>query len=82
MNKPNILFLLKGLEIGGLEVVTAVLANKFVEEGHQVSVFSFLGGKHSIANRFDARINFISKTTIPEVKKMLLSCEKSWSMIR
>ena len=31
MNKPNILFLLKGLEIGGLEVVTAVLANKFVE---------------------------------------------------
>lgn len=31
MNKPNILFLLKGLEIGGLEVVTAVLANKFVD---------------------------------------------------
>lgn len=56
MNKPNILFLLKGLEIGGLEVVTAVLANKFVEEGHRVSIFSFLGGKHSIAERFDARI--------------------------
>lgn len=56
MNKQNILFLLKGLEIGGLEVVTAVLANKFVEEGHQVGVFSFLGGKHSIAERFDKRI--------------------------
>ena len=40
----NILFLLKSLETGGLEVVTAVLANKFVAEGHNVCVFSFLDG--------------------------------------
>lgn len=79
MNKPNILFLLKGLEIGGLEVVTAVLANKFVEEGHQVSVFSFLGGKHSIADRFDARIRLYqqddysrSKENVAKLRKVLV----------
>lgn len=79
MNKPYILFLLKGLEIGGLEVVTAVLANKFVEEGHQVSVFSFLGGKHSIADRFDARIKLYqqddysrSKENVAKLRKVLV----------
>lgn len=79
MNKPNIFFLLKGLEIGGLEVVTAVLANKFVEEGHQVSVFSFLGGKHSIADRFDARIKLYqqddysrSKENVAKLRKVLV----------
>ena len=79
MNKPNILFLLKGLDIGGLEVVTAVLANKFVEEGHQVSVFSFLGGKHSIADRFDARIKLYqqddysrSKENVAKLRKVLV----------
>lgn len=79
MNKPNILFLLKGLEIGGLEVVTAVLANKFVEEGHRVSVFSFLGGKHSIAERFDSRINLYqqndysqSKENVAKLRKVLV----------
>lgn len=79
MNKPNILFLLKGLEIGGLEVVTAVLANKFVEEGHRVSVFSYLGGKHSIAERFDKRINLYqqndysqSKENVAKLRKVLV----------
>lgn len=79
MNKPNVLFLLKGLETGGLEVVTAVLANKFVEEGHQVSVFSFLGGKHSIADRFDARIKLYqqddysrSKENVAKLRKVLV----------
>lgn len=79
MNKPNILFLLKGLEIGGLEVVTAVLANKFVEEGHHVSIFSFLGGKHSIADRFDARIKLYqqddysrSKENVAKLRKVLV----------
>lgn len=37
----NILFVLRSLNIGGLEVVTTVLANKFVAEGHQVFVFAF-----------------------------------------
>lgn len=61
--------MLKGLEIGGLEVVTAVLANKFVEEGHQVSVFSFLGGKHSIADRFDARIKLYQQDDYSQSKE-------------
>lgn len=71
--------MLKGLEIGGLEVVTAVLANKFVEKGHQVSVFSFLGGKHSIADRFDARIKLYqqddysrSKENVAKLRKVLV----------
>lgn len=79
MNKPNVLFLLKGLEIGGLEVVTAVLANKFVEEGHRVSVFSFLGGKHSIAEKFDNRIKLYqqndysqSKENVAKLRKVLV----------
>ena len=52
----NILFLLKSLEIGGVEVVTAVLANEFIKHGHNVFVFSFLEGKNSVANRFDDNI--------------------------
>ena len=79
MNKPNILFLLKSLETGGLEVVTAVLANKFVDEGHHVSVFSFLGGKHSVAERFDNRIKLYqqddysqSKENVSKLRKILV----------
>ena len=78
MKKPNVLFLLKSLEIGGLEVVTAVLANKFVAEGHGVGVFSFLGGKHSIADRFDSRIKLyaqddysVGKENVAKLRKAL-----------
>ena len=54
----NILFVLKSLNIGGLEVVTAVLANKFVQEGHNVSVFAFetLSGK--LIERFSEKIKY------------------------
>lgn len=52
----SILFLLKTLETGGLEVVTSVLANKFVAEGHHVCIFSFLGGRNSIAERLDKQV--------------------------
>lgn len=79
MDKPNVLFLLKQLETGGLEVVTAVLANKFVAEGHGVSVFAFLGGKHSIAERFDNRIKLYaqddytaSKDNVEKLRKILV----------
>lgn len=75
----NILFLLKSLETGGLEVVTAVLANKFVTEGHNVCVFSFLGGKNSIAKRFDERIRLsiaedysTSKLNVEKLRSMLV----------
>ncbi len=75
----NLLFLLKSLETGGLEVVTAVLANKFVAEGHDVSVFSFLGGKYSIAKRFDKKIQLTmaedystSKFNVDRLRSMLV----------
>lgn len=77
--KPNVLFLLKGLETGGLEVVTSVLANKFIAEGHGVSVFSFLGGKPSVADRFDGRIKVYqlndysnSKENIARLRQVLI----------
>lgn len=75
----NILFLLKSLETGGLEVVTAVLANKFVAEGHRVYVFSFLDGKNSIAKRFNERIGLkvsndysTSKSNVEALRSMLV----------
>ena len=52
----NILFLLKTLDVGGLEVVTAVLANKFLNEGHRVSVFAFEEGSGLVRNRFSQHI--------------------------
>lgn len=55
----NILFLLKSFEIGGLEVVTSVLANKFVEEGHKVFIWAFFEGKTSLKDRLNNHINLI-----------------------
>ena len=75
----NILFLLKSLETGGLEVVTSVLANEFVKRGHTVCVFSFLGGKNSIAKRFDKQIKLYerndysaSKENVSMLRKILI----------
>lgn len=53
----NILFLLKTLDIGGVEIVTKTLANKFVEEGHNVSIFAFAPAKNSIEQSFNNIIN-------------------------
>lgn len=55
----NILFLLKSFEIGGLEVVTSVLANKFVIEGHNVVIWAFFEGKTSLKDRLDKRVNLV-----------------------
>ena len=54
----SILFLLRSLDLGGLEVVTAVLANKFLKEGHHVEVFAFETRTGNVKERFDERINF------------------------
>lgn len=56
----NILFLLKSLNTGGLEVVTAVLANKFALEGHGVWIFSFLEGTKAIAHRLDKQVKLVT----------------------
>ncbi len=55
----SILFLLKSFEIGGLEVVTSVLANKFVAEGHDVTLWAFYKGKTSLEERLDKRVNLV-----------------------
>lgn len=76
----NIFFLLKTLETGGLEVVTSVLANKFVAEGHRVYVFAFLDGKNSIAKCFDNRIRLTlidsdystSKDNVDTLRRILI----------
>lgn len=55
----NILFLLRSLDIGGLEVVTAELANKFLREGHWVGVFAFETRTGNVRERFDERIEIV-----------------------
>lgn len=49
----NILFLLRSLNAGGVEVVTATLANKFTQEGHCVHVFAFEKRSGMLVDRFD-----------------------------
>lgn len=75
----NILFLLKSLETGGVEVVTSVLANEFAKRGHNVCVFSFLSGKNPIAKRFDKQIELcttndysVSKNNIFILRNILI----------
>ena len=55
----NILFLLKSFKIGGVEVVTSILANKFVSEGHQVILWAFYEKNPSLENRLDKRIELV-----------------------
>jgi len=77
----NILFLLRGTDIGGLEVVTSVLANKFVSLGHNVSVFIFRKEEGaSILKRFDKRVSIclrnnygVKKANIVALREMLIS---------
>lgn len=69
MNHPNILFVILTTEIGGVEVVTSVLANKFVSEGYGVSIFSFLTGKNTIADRLDKRIKLYHQNDYSKSKE-------------
>lgn len=55
-NKMNIMFILKTFEMGGVEIVTTFLANKFVDEGNSVSVFAFADAEHSIIDKLDKRV--------------------------
>lgn len=57
--KLNILFLLKNLEVGGVEVVTTVLANKFSDEGCNVTIWAFSEGKTSIADKLNGRVHLV-----------------------
>ena len=55
----NILFVLKSLEIGGVEVVTSVLANKFSSVGHRVTVFAFSEGEGRKVDTLDASVKLV-----------------------
>lgn len=57
----NILFLLKSLNFGGLEIVSSTLANKFVSQGHKVFIFIFFPPKDSIENRLSNTITIYSQ---------------------
>ncbi len=70
----NILFILKTLDIGGVEIVTAVLANKFVAEGHKVSIFAFANTEHSVIDRLDKRIR------VCIMKRLAYNCENVRAM--
>ena len=69
------------LGIGGLEVVTSVLANRFVSLGHNVSVFIFRKEEGaSILKRFDKRVSIcqrnsycVKKANIVALREMLIS---------
>ena len=52
----NVLFLLRALDLGGLEVVTATLANKFAEEGHHVCVYAFEKRSGMLLDRFSQNV--------------------------
>ena len=75
----NMLFLLKSYGIGGVEVVTAVLANKFVAEGHNVVLWAFYEEKLSLSERLDKRIKLLygngydaSRTNVTLLRKVLI----------
>lgn len=78
----NILFLLRSLDIGGLEVVTAVLANKFLAEGHEVGVFAFEERSGKVKDRFDERIAItigqgyqVSEEDVSQIRELLICKE-------
>lgn len=54
----RILFLMKVFEIGGIEVVTSILAKKFIDEKHEVSIVSLNQANNIMLARLDKRIKF------------------------
>lgn len=75
----NILFITKELGIGGLEIVTATLANKFQSEGHNVVIWSFSKDINDSTTRLNSGISLeygygikISHQNIKALRKVLL----------
>ena len=52
----NILFITKNFYIGGISIVTAYLANKFHQAGHNVAIWSFTRTEISSQDRLDNNI--------------------------
>lgn len=73
----NILFLLKTYDLGGVEIVSTVLARKFIDAGHKVIVFAFEKGKGTALSYFNDIETIIghgyadNKENIKSLKKLL-----------
>ena len=53
----NILFLYRIYpNFGGVEVVTTILANKFVEDGHNVTIVSFEQGNKELLEQLESKV--------------------------
>lgn len=64
----NILFLLKTIDVGGVEVVTSVLANKFVQEGHSVTIFVLSKGDGGVLSLLSPYVGICFGSGINESK--------------
>lgn len=76
----RVLFLLKSLTLGGVEVVTATLANRFAKSGIDVSIFVFSSENVVLANRIceDVFVTYgdgyrYSKKNISLIKTILVN---------
>lgn len=55
----NILFLLKSFDVGGVEVVTSVLANRFASEGHHVVLWAFYRHEPTLERRLSDSVHIV-----------------------
>lgn len=75
----NILFLMKYYSLGGVEMVTNVLASRFLDNGCRVSIVSFIEPSNEILCRKDSRIIYYllsgfntSKKNIDQLRSILI----------
>ena len=74
----NILFLYRVYpNYGGVEVVTTVLANKFVNDGHQVTIVSFEQPHMELAKQLNAGVK-IEKLDYPIISRKNIKCLHAW----
>lgn len=67
----NILFLMKVYEIGGQEVVTATLANYFIQKKHNVTIVSFKQPNKMMVARTNANVHFYTLGKFQYSKKQV-----------
>lgn len=74
----NILFLLKTLDLGGVEIVTSVLSQRFQDLGHKVFIFAFEKGQGTALERLDGlNVNVgcgftLCKQNVLQLRKLLI----------
>lgn len=70
----NILFLLKNYNIGGIEVVTSILAETFIRHSHNVTIVSFISPSELMLSRTNKHIKIYEldgyKSSTENVKRL------------